>query len=70
MKLIELDTAINDLMRKFDYDETTDKETEFLINVTNDLIESLHAKGVKLDIDKVTKGDTFEDSIANGWIYG
>ena len=70
MKLIELDTAINDIMQKFDYDETTDKETEFLVNVTNDLIELLHAKGVKLDIDKVTKSDTFEDSIANGWIYG
>ena len=70
MELLELDFAINDLMQKCRDGETTDKENEFLINVANDLIEMLHAEGFKLDIDKRVKYDSFEDSIANGWIYG
>ena len=71
MELLELDFAINDLMQKCRDDETTPQENEFLINVTNDLIEMFHAKGFKLSIDdKHAKYVTFEDCIANGWIYG
>ncbi len=71
MKLLELDFAINDLMQKFEDGETTAQENEFLINVTNDLIEMFHAKGFKLNIDdKQAKYVSFEDCIANGWIYG
>ena len=70
MKLLDLDIAINDLMEKLEDGETTTQENEFLINVTNDLIEALHAEGFKLDIDKRVKHDSFEDSVANGWIYG
>ena len=71
MELLDLDFAINDLMQKFEDGETTTQENEFLINVTNDLIEMFHVKGFKLSIDdKQAKYVTFEDGIENGWIYG
>lgn len=71
MKLLDLDFAINDLMQKFEDGETTTQENEFLINVTNDLIEMFHVKGFKFNIDdKQAKYVTFEDGIENGWIYG
>ena len=70
MTLQQLDFAINDLIQKFEDDETTMRETEFLINITNDLIEMFHAKGIKLGIDKQEKYVLFEDTIENGWIYG
>ena len=48
MKLRELDFAMNDLMNNFDFGETTEDETNFLINITNDLIELLTEHNIKL----------------------
>ena len=52
MELLDLDFAINDLMQKCSDGETTDKENEFLLNLTNDLIDVLHERGFKLSIDR------------------
>lgn len=52
MKLRDLDFFINDLKQKFDDGETEVNENEFLLNLTNDLIELMHEHGVKLVIDE------------------
>lgn len=50
--LQQLDRAMNELMEKFDWHDTTEEEDNFLINVTNDLIELLHEHDIRLEIDK------------------
>lgn len=50
--LQQLDHAMNELMEKFDWHDTTEEEDNFLINVTNDLIELLHEHDIRLEIDK------------------
>ena len=50
--LQQLDRAMNELMGKFDWHDTTEEEDNFLINVTNDLIELLHEHNIRLEIDK------------------
>ena len=50
--LQQLDRAMNELMEKFDWHDTTEDEDNFLINVTNDLIELLHEHNIRLEIDK------------------
>lgn len=50
--LQQLDRAMNELMEKFDWHDTTEEEDNFLINVTNDLIELLHEHNIRLEIDK------------------
>lgn len=50
--LQQLNCAMNELMEKFDWHDTTEEEDNFLINVTNDLIELLHEHNIRLEIDK------------------
>ena len=50
--LQQLARAMNELMEKFDWHDTTEEEDNFLINVTNDLIELLHEHDIRLEIDK------------------
>ena len=50
--LQQLDRAMNELMEKFNWHDTTEEEDNFLINVTNDLIELLHEHNIRLEIDK------------------
>ena len=41
MELLKLDRSMNELMEKYDYNETTEQEEEFLENLTKDLLELL-----------------------------
>lgn len=50
--LQQLDRAMNELMEKFDWHDTTEEENNFLINVTNDLIELLHEHNIHLVNDR------------------
>lgn len=50
--LQSLDRAMNELMEKFDWHDTSDDEDNFLINLANDLVELLHEHNIKLNIDK------------------
>lgn len=52
MELRKIDSEINDLMMKFDLDEASKDESQFLINLTNDLVQVMHDHGIELDIDK------------------
>lgn len=48
MTLIELDRAMNDLMEKYDWQETTEEENIFLKNIAKDLIELLKEHNIMI----------------------
>ena len=54
MELLKLDRAMNDLMEKYDWHETSKQEETFLINLTKDLIELLQAHNVPICGDNST----------------
>ena len=48
MKLQELDRAMNELMEKYDWHDTSEEEDAFLINLTKDLVQLLQEHDVSI----------------------
>lgn len=60
MQILDLDNAMNELMAKYDWHDTTKDEDFFLLNITYDLVQLLLEHN---DADKIIKLiNNFEDS--------